>query len=73
MDVGKHGYVYGEITEKGVQIQFCPLSCREYRNLVLESDTDMTEAEMEDWLLQQIAIGDEVLPEFLFKFKIMFV
>ena len=56
LDVGEHGYVYGEISEKGTRIQFCPLSCREYRNLILESDTDMTEAEMEDWLLQQIAI-----------------
>ena len=56
LDVGEHGYVYGEITEKGTRIQFCPLSCREYRNLILESDTDITQGEMEDWMLQQLVI-----------------
>lgn len=56
LDIGEHGYVYGEITEKGTRIRFCPLSCREYRNLILESDTDMTEGEMLDWLLQQLVI-----------------
>ena len=56
LDVGKHGYIYGQIDEEGTQIQFCPMACREYRNLILESDTDMTEGEMEDWLVQQMAI-----------------
>ena len=56
LDIGEHGYIYGEINEKGTRIQFCPLSSREYRDLILESDTDMTEGEMEDWLLQQLII-----------------
>lgn len=56
LDVGPHGYVYGEITEFGTKIQFCPIACRAYKDLVLESDTDMTAGEMEDWLKQQIQI-----------------
>ena len=56
LDTGEHGYIYGEVSSQGTQIQFCPLSCREYRDMILESDTDMTEGEMEDWLLSQLAI-----------------
>ena len=56
LDIGEHGCIYGEINEAGTKIKFCPMSCREYRNLILESDTDMTEGEMEDWLVQQISI-----------------
>ena len=56
LDVGTHGYIQGGITEKGVDILFYSFSSREYRDLILESDTDMTEGEMEDWLIQQIAI-----------------
>lgn len=56
LDMGPHGYIQGEITENGTHISFCPFSSREYRALILESDTDMTEGEMEDWLVQQIAI-----------------
>lgn len=59
LDMGEHGYIYGEITERGSSIQFCPVSCREYRELILESDTDMTSAEMEEWLAQQIRIEGE--------------
>lgn len=58
-DTGEHGYVYGEIDERGTHIQFCPAACREYKNLILESDIDMTAGEMEDWLLQQVAIEGE--------------
>lgn len=56
LDTGAHGYIYGEINEEGTRIQFCPAACREYKNLVLESDTDMTGGEMEHWLAQQIQI-----------------
>ncbi|MDD3221838.1 MAG: DNA repair exonuclease [Clostridia bacterium] len=56
LDIGEHGYVYGEINDKGTRIQFCPAACREYKNLILESDTDMTGGEMEEWLSQQIEI-----------------
>lgn len=59
LDTGEHGYVYGEITERGTRIQFCPAAGREYRELILESDTDMTSAEMEQWLEQQIHIEGE--------------
>lgn len=59
LDMGAHGYVYGEITGQGTRIQFCPASCREYRELILESDTDMTSGEMEQWLEQQIHIEGE--------------
>lgn len=56
LDVGARGYIYGEITNRGTRIQFCPASCREYREMILESDTDMTSGEMEQWLQQQIHI-----------------
>lgn len=56
LDMGPRGYIYGEITDRGTRIQFCPASRREYRELVLESDTDMTSGEMEQWLEQQIHI-----------------
>lgn len=60
LDMGARGYIYGEITNRGTRIQFCPASCREYREMVLESDTDMTSGEMEQWLQQQIHIeGDK--------------
>lgn len=59
LDVGPHGYVYGEITEYGTKIQLFSAACREYKNLILESDTDMTAGEMEDWLKQQIQIEGE--------------
>lgn len=56
LDMGPHGYIYGEITENGTKIRFCPMSCREYKELRMESDTDMTSSEMEDWLTQQIRL-----------------
>ena len=59
LDMGAHGYIYGEITERGTRIQFCPAASREYRELILESDTDMTSGEMEQWLEQQIHIEGE--------------
>lgn len=59
LDMGEHGYIYGEITERGTRIQFCPAASREYRELILESDTDMTSGEMEQWLEQQIHIEGE--------------
>ena len=59
LDMGARGYIYGEITDDGTKIQFCPISCREYRELILESDTDMTAGEMEEWLQQQIKIEGE--------------
>ena len=34
-DTGKHGYVKGEITEKGVRTQWVPCACREYVHLDL--------------------------------------
>lgn len=59
LDMGERGYIYGELTERGTKIQFCPVSCREYRELILESDTGMTAGEMEEWLQQQIKIEGE--------------
>ena len=56
LDMGARGCIYGEIDQKGTRIRFCPVSCREYRELILESDEDMTGAEMEEWLEQQIQI-----------------
>ena len=68
LDTGAHGYIYGEITEEGTRIQFCPAACREYKDLILESDTDMTGGEMENWLSQQIQIeGPENLYNVILK------
>ena len=68
LDTGEHGYIYGEIDTDGTRIQFCPAACRSYKDLVLESDTDMTAGEMEHWLGQQIQIeGPENLYNVLLK------
>lgn len=41
-DTGRHGYVKGEITEKGVRTQWVPCACREYIHLEITVGTEDT-------------------------------
>ncbi len=45
-DTGKHGFIKGEITEKGVKLSFVPYASREYVHLVLNVEESMTNAEI---------------------------
>lgn len=41
-DLGQHGYVYGEITEKGCKESFVPFASREYIQLPVDVTKDLT-------------------------------
>lgn len=47
-DTGQHGYVRGEITDKGTFAKFVPFAGREYIHLVLPVDTSMTNGSLKD-------------------------
>ncbi len=47
-DVGKHGYVYGEITADGVKTKFIPCAKREYCHLAVEVDEETTTGSLKD-------------------------
>lgn len=47
-DVGKHGYVLGEITEKGRKISFVPNAKREYVHVPIEVDRAMTNGALKE-------------------------
>ena len=44
-DTGKHGFIRGEISERGTRFEFVPLAKREYLHLVLETESRMGNAE----------------------------
>lgn len=45
-DTGKHGFIRGEISERGTRFEFVPLAKREYLHLVLETESRMGNAEV---------------------------
>ncbi len=47
-DVGKHGYVKGEVTENGVQTEFVPCAKREYLHLTIEVNENATNGALKD-------------------------
>lgn len=53
-DVGKHGYVLGEFTEKGVKTWFVPNARREYIHLSIEIDEFMTNGVLKDMIKDSI-------------------
>ena len=58
-DIGKHGYVKGEITEEGIKTEFVPCAKREYIHLVIEVDEETTSGALKDTirgLVQQYGI-----------------
>lgn len=53
-DTGPHGYIRGEVTDKGCQIQFVPAAGREYRDLKVGVTRDMTGHQVKEALRRQI-------------------
>lgn len=53
-DLGVHGYVYGEIGEKGVRTKFVPFAGRSYIPLEVEVSTEMTCESLRDLLQEEI-------------------
>lgn len=47
-DVGKHGYVKGEIRSGKVRTQFVPFACREYVHMEVETEKEMTGRELKE-------------------------
>ena len=46
-DIGEHGYIKGEINERGIRTQFVPVATRSYISLDIEVDATMTQFELE--------------------------
>lgn len=53
-DIGPHGYVKGEITDKGVTTEFVPSAKREYKHLVIPIDEGMTNGSVKEAVREQI-------------------
>lgn len=53
-DTGKHGYVRGEMTEKGVKAQFVPSAKREYMHLTVEVGKGMTNGAAKEKIREMI-------------------
>ena len=53
-DVGPHGYIRGEITNKGCQTRFVPFACREYVHMDIEMDSRMTGYELKERLMNSM-------------------
>ena len=67
-DTGKHGYVRGEITEKGVQTEFIPCAKREYVHVAVEINEHMTNGALKDSIRNLIqTYGLENMYKFILK------
>lgn len=53
-DIGKHGYVRGDITEQGVGTEFIPCAKREYIHAVVPIEEGMTGGALKDWIRNYI-------------------
>ena len=53
-DTGPHGYIRGEIAERGVKTQWIPCACREYVHLELPVDEADTEGSIKEKIEKQI-------------------
>lgn len=53
-EVGEHGYILGEYTDRQVHITFCPCAERQYIYLELQVDGDTTQLSLEDTIQQGI-------------------
>lgn len=67
-DIGSHGYIRGEIKNGVVRTEFVPLAKREYKQLVLKIEPDMTAGGLRAWLKQIVReSGEENLYRFILK------
>ena len=53
-DTGAHGFILGEVTERGTKAEFVPFACREYIHLTLQVDGDTTNRSLLDQLKKEI-------------------
>lgn len=53
-ETGRHGFLLGEITEKGTQIRFVPFAKRQYIHLDLKVDTGMTHGALRAKIREEI-------------------
>lgn len=53
-DTGAHGYVKGEITERGIRTQWVPCAGREYIHLEIAVEQSDTTGSIRDQILKQI-------------------
>lgn len=49
-DIGKHGYITGELDESGLRLRFVPIAGREYLHLALQVKETMTNGNICDWV-----------------------
>ncbi len=67
-DIGKHGYVKGEITEKSVKTEFVPCAKREYVHMILEVDEETTNGALKETIRSQVQqYGIEHMYKFILK------
>ena len=53
-DTGQHGYIRGEITERGTFAEFIPAAAREYIHLVLRTNESMTNGSLKEYIRASI-------------------
>ena len=50
-DIGKHGYILGELQEEGAELTFIPIAGREYIQKQIQISPEMTQYELKDLLV----------------------
>lgn len=59
-ELGKHGFILGEIDNERTSIRFIPFSCREYIQLKVRMTSDITQEQLEEKLTEAMkGNGDE--------------
>ena len=53
-DIGKHGFIKGEINERGIRTEFVPVAIREYIPLDIAVDATITQFELENKIREMI-------------------
>lgn len=53
-DTGQHGFIRGEITEKGTHVEFIPSALREYIHLALRVNENMTNGSVKNYIQSTI-------------------
>ena len=67
-DMGPHGYIAGELTDRGCQIRFVPAAAREYRPLEIRVTREMTGYQVKELLRSRIG---EMGKEHMYKARLV--
>lgn len=54
-DIGEHGYIKGDMNEKGIRTEFVPAAVRSYIQLDIEVNSEMTQFEVENEITKAMA------------------